>query len=162
MKMKFSGGFTLMEMLVYIFGLTLIMNLAFSAYFRCQKNTSSLRNFSNELLTTLNAGEQWREDVRNAISAPYLSNETDLCIPIASGKIIYTASNGKLWRQDAGHENKIQILKNVKNSIMQKELDSHVPAWKWELELLPSNPAVKPSHSFTFQAVTGFTHEKKS
>jgi Tfp pilus assembly protein PilE len=149
-------GFTLVECLLYFGVLSVIAGLAFCAYFNCQKNTRQLQAFSNQLLRTMHAGERWRAEIRSARGVPFLLDDSKFCIPSETGKVIYSLSDGTLWRQIDEKNSKVEVIKGIKTSVMHLDEDAHIHAWRWELELSPSTKQSKNTYCFTFKAVNNF------
>ncbi len=150
------AGFTLIEMLAYIFVLTIVLAVAYVGLHRCLDNSVALQRSVNDIARTLRIGEQWRADVRAAQSA--VRQETapageTLRLRTAAGEISYRFSGNAVFRR-AGNGPEIRVLDHVKTSAMQSDRRQAVTAWRWELEL--QTRAVKYSHTrplFTFIAV---------
>ena len=140
-------------MLTYIACLTIILTVAYPAYHRFVRGSNNLRRNADDIARALNAGERWRNDVR-AATGPIRATAEQFVIPQRGGEIVYTFSDGVLWRQSADGQ-RIAALRGVKSSTMQLETRQRVTAWRWELELASGQKQVLMRPLFTFQAVTG-------
>jgi hypothetical protein len=132
--------------------LTVVMGLAFSAFYRCHANSRNLRRNTEDIVRTLNAGERWREDVRSAIREPELVGEKAgavLQIPRRNDVVVYSFADGVIWR-NIGPQ-RTAFLKGVQNSVMQADARQQVRGWRWEVELASSKKTIPPL--FTFEAV---------
>ncbi len=145
------GGWSLIEMLVYI---TVFAGLSFGAYralFETITHSRRLQQNTEAIITAVRAGERWRADVRHAVR-PITWNNGSLVIPQRDGEIIYRLAENTLWRTVAGKE--APLLRQVQQSRMAPDQRTHVTAWRWELELLPpTNRPTKIVPLFTFLAV---------
>jgi len=151
--MKRRSGYTLIEVLTYIACLTVILAVAYPTYHRFVRGSNNLRRNADDIARALNAGERWRNDVR-AATGPIRATADQFVIPQRSGEIVYTVSEGVLWRQSSDGQ-RIAALRGVKSSAMQLETRQRVTAWRWELELASGQKQVLMRPLFTFQAVTG-------
>jgi type II secretory pathway component PulJ len=147
-------GFTLIECLVYIAMLAMIGGLTYLTFYRTRDNSRDLGRNADDVARTLQAGERWREDVRQASGRLQLSQVEgvpQLRIPQAQGEVIYFFRESEVVRQAAGHT--APVLTKVKNSTMLADAREKVAAWRWEVELLgrPDRTRIRPL--FSFQAV---------
>jgi hypothetical protein len=147
--MKRTQAYTLIECITYVAVLAIVLNLGFTAYFRCQLNAAHLRRNADDITSALRAGERWRTDIRKAVSSTR-STSGGLVIPQRDGDVTYEVADGTVWRQTT--QSRIAILKQVKNSVMQTEVRGQVHAWRWELELATPQKAVQMRPLFTFEA----------
>jgi len=91
MKMLHPGNFRqrgimLIECMIYVTVLTIILLLAFSIFYQCQTQSVHLRRQTEHVAVTLRFGERWRNEVRNAVAAPYLVEE-DRAISFRPGRL---------------------------------------------------------------------------
>ena len=151
--MKRRGGFMLIEAATYIACLLVILTLAYPAYYRFMRGSKNLRRNADDIARAVNAGERWRNDVR-AASGLVRTSADQFAIPQRNGEVIYTFSDGVLWRQSANGQ-RIAALRGVKSSIMQADARQHVSVLRWELELTSVEKNVLMRPLFSFQAVAG-------
>ena len=139
-------GFTLIEMLVYMVGLTVLLVVAYPAFEKAIRGSRDLQRNADDVLRTIRAGEIWRKDVRAATGAIRVDGDA-LVIPQKSGEVAYRLSDGAVWRGS------MMILNGVKSSTMQPDRRQRVMVWNWEVELASAQkqPAIRPL--FTFEAV---------
>lgn len=139
-------GFTLIEMLVYMVGLTVLLVAAYPALEKMIRSSRDLQRNADDVLRTIRAGELWRRDVR-AASGAIQADGGVLVIPQKSGAVAYRFADGAVWR---GNE---MVLRGVQSSTMQPDRRQRVMVWIWEVELASRQkpPAVRPL--FTFEAV---------
>lgn len=152
-RLKQENGSSLIETLIYCSLLTLILDLSFIVYFQCQANHIQLQTFTNQMVRTLEIGEDWREDVRKASRLPTLAKDGSLKIAQARSQTIYSFSEGTLWRKKDSKE-AIPVLRGIKSLQFVKDNRKFVQAWRCELELLPTGKASKTRRVFTFEAVS--------
>lgn len=148
-------GFFLVEYLIYIAVLAVVMGVAFSAFYRCLDNSRALARNAEDILTTLSAGERWRQDIRRAVATPEIVDEGVLTaceIPTASGRVAYIFADGAVWRKDPEADARL-LLPRVRSSRMVQDQRQHVTAWRWEVELRPKKTNVRLRPLFTFLAV---------
>lgn len=149
-------GIMLTEVLVYAAVFTLIGSLATGAFFRVWDASRRLQTNTDSIIRALQAGEQWRADVRHA-SAALRSFEDDngqhLEIPQPSERIFYHVSTNGIHRRTGENGPWVPLLPRPAHSRMFLDHRQHVTAWRWELELTTGkqNPRTKPR--FTFVAV---------
>src|SRR2546430_1745863 len=94
-------GYLLIEYLIYIAVLAVVMELAFSAFYRCLDNSRDLARNAEDILRVLRVGELWRSDIREAVAAPAITKEGDLTaceIPKAGSLVVYAFADGGIWR----------------------------------------------------------------
>ncbi len=144
-------AFTLIELIVYMAVLAVVLGMATPAFYQCLKRSRDLRRNADDIVRVLRAGERWRADVRSAVAEPVLVGEA-LHIPQQACEIIYTFTDGTVWRHANGGN--APVLKRVKESQMQFDQRTHVSCWRWEIELASPQPVVHIRPLFTFQAAT--------
>jgi len=141
----------LFECLIYIAVLVVVMELSYSAYWRCQDNAKALQQNAADILRALDAGERWRDDVRTARSVSFAGNSLALTRTI--GAIDYYFDQNCVWRRDASSGRVIRVLSDVRLSKMEQDNRRNVTAWRWELELKPHKKSPRLLPLFTFEAV---------
>lgn len=136
-------GFTLIEVLVYLVGLTVVLTAAYPAFEKAIRGSSDLRRNADDIVRAVHAGERWRADVRAATGAIRVE-EGKLVIPHAHGPVTYEFAAHTVWR------NGESFLRDVKSSGMTADRRSRVTVWRWEVELASPRrpPAVRPLFSF--------------
>lgn len=151
-----EGGYLLIECLVYISVLLILLNVGYSAFYRCIENSVALRRNADDIVNALNAGERWRTDLRTAngtIRFEVLAEKRILHLPGARGEVAYQFSTNAVLRR-VGDGPWVRLLAGVKSSSMESDPRPNVVAWRWELELKPRSKKmgrVRPL--FTFVAV---------
>lgn len=134
-----SGGYALMECLVYIGLVTLVVGAAFIAAYRCIDNSAVLRRNAEDIAKALNVGEQWRADIRKASAPIRVLRDPDglmLEIPAPEQARLYWFSHSTLLRR-TGDGPWVPLLNNVKSTDFVADSRHGVSAWRWELELQP-------------------------
>ena len=134
---KESGGYLLIEALVYIGLLFAVMGIGYLAVDRCIDRSMILRRSLDDLSAGLAVGERWRADVRSSTGSLELSstnNEAVLVIPRSSGRISYRFAENAIWRR-IGTGPWSKILSGVKSAEMVKDARDQVVAYRWEVEL---------------------------
>ncbi len=150
-------GISLIECLVYISMWLVITGIAMAVFYKAWDNSKHLRHNADDVVQALHAGEQWRADVRSAISSLENAETGDTAtfrIPTAKGAVVYSFTNGELRRQAAENTHPQVLLAHVKASRMLPDARRHVTAWRWELELQPVQKKPKMLPLFTFESVS--------
>lgn len=152
-----EGAFTLVEVLVYMSVLTVVMGLAFSAFYQCQTNSAHLQRNAQQIARVIRAGEQWRKDIRQSTGVLFQQQDGKplVRLPSSTGEAAYLFNGSNVLRRLPGKENWVIFLERVKNSEMRVDQRKNISVCSWELELLPAkaNSRVKPL--FSFMAVSG-------
>jgi type II secretory pathway pseudopilin PulG len=146
-------GFTLLECLVYFAVFFIIASLALLTYYRAEQDNRQLRRNAEDILRTLQAGEQWRQDIRLASGPPRSEGPEaakELVIPQTNQVVKYVFREGAVWRQ-AGPKSAV-FLPAVARSQMTADKREHVTAWRWEVELQSRQRVVHVRPLFTFEA----------
>ena len=151
---SYGGGYTLIEMLVYMGVAFLILGLSSAAMYRSMDASAGLRRNATDISSTLSAGERWRDDVRHAAGPLHVEKnadgETVLHIPQQHGEIVYGLSTNVVTRQVAAGS-WTPVLEHVKASDFVTDQRGKVLAWRWEVELLPYRKAMTRTRPlFTF------------
>jgi type II secretory pathway component PulJ len=150
-------GYMLIECLIYMALFTVVIGLAFSAFYRFLDHSRDLARNAEDILRTLRVGELWRADIRQAIAPPEIHNEQGLAaceIPQTNGRVAYVFADGAVWRQ-ADETPPKQVLPRVRTCAMAPEQRDGVAFWRWELELQTRKKVVRVHPLFTFEAVPG-------
>ena len=149
-------GFTLIECLIYIAVLGIILNLATHSFFKCLEHSRDLQRNADDIVRAMQAGERWREDIRQATGTPKLTQEDGhktLRVPRGNGEVSYTFTNGKVWRDAGGRPGRQVFLAGVAASEMVADQRERLTAWRWEVELQSRQSATRVRPLFTFLAV---------
>jgi type II secretory pathway pseudopilin PulG len=149
-------AFTLIETLVYMSMLFVILGLGYAAMYRSMDASAGLRRNASDITHALDAGERWRDDIRQATRPIRLENAGDqeilLHIPQANGEVTYRFSNNSVSRRGP-HANWLPALEHVKVSNFISDPRQKVTAWRWEVELQPYRKSLTRLHPlFTFIA----------
>jgi len=136
-------GYLLTEALVYIGLVFVLLGVAYAGLYHFIDNSVVLGRNAQDVSRALHAGERWRQDVRSANSSIKMETSPEgetLRLSGRRGEVSYTAREGALWRRiDQGPW--VRVLKDVKSSLMQADVQPQVTAWRWELELQPQTKA---------------------
>ncbi len=151
------GAFTLIETLVYMSMLILVIALGYAAMYKSMDASTGLRRNAADITQALDAGERWREDVRNAakpLRVEKISNdETLLHIPQANAEVVYRFASNNVSRR-VGNAEWAPALEHVSNSTFAPDPRQQVTAWKWEIEMQPYRKSLtRLAPLFTFLAV---------
>jgi hypothetical protein len=148
-------AFTLVECMAYIALFLLVLGVTLSAYYRMDEHARGLDRNSTDIIRAVQAGEQWREDLRQATAAPRFENEGAIRIPHTNGEVRYSFNETAIFRQGAMEKQPQKLLANVKVSDMKPDVRQRVTAWRWEIELQTqrNNATLRPL--FTFIGVVG-------
>ncbi|MFO1478135.1 MAG: prepilin-type N-terminal cleavage/methylation domain-containing protein [Verrucomicrobiota bacterium] len=152
-------GFTLIEVLMYIFLLALVTGAAGTAFFRSWDASKALARNAENITRTLDAGESWRADIRTAngpIRQEGAHGAEQLRIPTARGDIVYSLVNSEIWRHDPAQPAPVRLLGQVASSRMQPDPRTHVTAWSWDVRLQTRRHTVHTIPQFRFEAVPEF------
>jgi len=152
-----ARGYTLVELLVYISVAFLILGFAYAAMYKSMDASAGIRRNANDISAALNAGEQWREDVRHATAQLRVEkiseNETILHIPQHQSEVAYRFSSNTVARRTGGAD-WVPILEHVEDSDFVTDQRQKALAWRWEVELQSYRKAMTRTRPlFTFIAV---------
>ena len=151
---RLQSGFTLIECLVYCVVLLLVLGLVFATFYRVIENNRDLRRNAGDIVRALQAGEQWREDIRRASGPLQVTGAApgqELAIPQTNGVVKYTFREGSVWRQAGPCA--VEALPAVASSTMQQDARQFVTAWRWEVQLKGRHHVARVTPLFTFEAV---------
>ena len=150
-----AAGFTLIECIVYVAVLGLILGLALLAFYQTEKNHRNLAHNADDILRALRAGEQWRQDIRQATAPPDWSGAgpaLELLISHTNSQVKYVFREGCVWRQVGSRP--VVVLSGVAASKMERDPRQHVTGWRWEVELKGRQRVARMKPLFTFLAVS--------
>ncbi len=148
----------LIDCLIYITLLILLFGLTLSAFLQTLRHSKELERVSVTTVRALQAGEQWREDVRSARGGVRLvepGGTNELRLTTASGEIAYTLRDGAILRRAGAGTNVLwlEVLDGVKVSRFAEDRRKQVTAWSWELELVRRKDGHGMQRVLTFLAV---------
>ena len=144
-----TGGFTLLELMVYMGVLTIIMGVASVFYYGVMAQSRGVTRNVEDVIRAVQAGEKWREDVRSATAPPVLADGV-LRVPRGDSETLYRFSDGQVERK-RGEGTWEPFLLRVAASRVLPDKGKHVTAWRWEVELASRERAgMRPL--FTFKA----------
>ena len=153
-----QAGFMLEECLIYLAVSSVLLGLAFGAFYRVMENAKALRRNAADIARALHAGERWREDIHRATGPLRLVSmdgavEQAFHVPQQSGEVVYYFTGTNIVRRANPDAPWIETLAAVKHSRLVRDPREQVVAWRWEVELNAGRkkPLVRPL--FTFQAV---------
>lgn len=159
-----AAAFLLVECMVYLAISTVLLGLAFAAFYRVMDTEKGLRKNAVDITRALQAGERWREDIHQATGPLKVVSaegtvEQALRIPRPSGEVVYFFTGTNVLRRASPDARWTERLSGVKMSKMNRDARERVVAWRWEVELKAGKkkPLVRPL--FTFVAVSP-TQEK--
>jgi hypothetical protein len=155
---RLQQGISLTECLVYIAVLAVLMSVGGFTVAKAWDQSRALSRSTTDIHRTVNTGERWRADIRAAngqIQAARTGDGETLRIPTAAGTVEYQWAKGELSRRANAQAPWVKILPRVKASHMQREPRGNVIAWRWEVELEPSQKKSRLRPLFTFLAVPG-------
>ena len=161
-------GVTFIEVLVYIVLFSTFMLVAFNAYFSSKNQARSMQWNAIKIIQVMNAGERWRQDIRDAISPPQIiqsslpnpNNPPDK-IELTSLKVIkpsetnwYTFRGDHIFRMSSLLPTQWElVMDKVNSSTMVEEQRGEVAAWLWEVELKAKTTNALTRPLFTFLSV---------
>lgn len=151
-----THGVALLDCIVYLTLLAVIFGFAVAAFLETVSRSTELDYIATSTVQALHAGEQWREDVRQAQAPPQsvvVDGRAELHIRTASGVTSYAVQDSVLRRRTSETAPWAEVLSRVKSSRFSEDRRKHVTAWRWELELETRQDREKSSRVLTFQAV---------
>jgi hypothetical protein len=154
-KMRREAGILLVECLVYIAVFAILLGGATAAFYFCWDHSKALIYTTDDIASSLRAGERWRADVRGAtgkISVETTAAGEVVRIPESGKEIIYRFESGEMRRQIAPENFSQLLLPKVKSSQMKMDARGGVTAWRWELELAQRRKEIHLPLLFTFEA----------
>lgn len=154
---RLRSAFSIIECLVYIGVLAVILNLGGAALFRGLEYNRALQHDADAVTRALQAGEQWRADLRAATAAPQpgeTAGMTTLDIPQRGTIVAYAFRQNAVWRRNGTEGEWRRIIPDVRWSEMSREQRIRTEVWRWEVELKSSGNHTRLRPLFTFLAVT--------
>lgn len=155
-RLRSQRGISLIEMLVYVGILGVIISIGGVTLARAWDQSRAIQRNSDEIVRAVRAGERWRADIRRASGPVRVITDAEgeqVRIPTAAGETVYRfATNAVLFQPRSGAP-EVTLLAKVKSSRMTPERRAKVNAWRWELELQPSQKQTRLRPLFTFEAV---------
>jgi hypothetical protein len=153
------AGITLIEVVAYIGGLTLVTALAFGAFYKYWDQSKLMSRQADDIVRALHAGEQWRDDIRKAIGPIEVEMESGshrLHIPQVDGEVVFLFQAGEMWRYQTNNAREREVrLILAKSSEFIVDSNRYVPSWRWEFELPARQKKARLLPLFTFLAVPG-------
>jgi len=153
-------GYQLIEALIYISVLFAIIGVGYAALYRCIDFSVLLRRNADDITRAVKAGERWRADVRDAAGPARLETLDGvevLRLGPPGKELYYCFRDGSVFRRN-GPGPWVNVLGQVRASVMLPESRGTVAAWRWELELQPqAKGSIKPGRIrplFTFMAAS--------
>jgi hypothetical protein len=143
-------GIMLLETLFYMSILVIVLGCGTALLYQSWGNNITLRRTTDDIISTLNAGELWRADIRSATGQIQTTPEA-VQIPTANGIITYSFATNLVRRESPNQP--ARTLANVKASRMFADSRGQVPAWRWEVELNSNRKKIQLRPLFTFEAV---------
>ncbi len=146
----------LIDCMVYLALFFVITGLALSICYRCWDGSRLVGRIADDISSAANAGERWREDVRQATTPLHMESSTAgqlVTISTTNGPIRYRFSDGAVWRQNGDNAAWLSVLPRVKSSRVTPDNRRRVVAWRWEVELQPRQKYPRMLPLFTFEAV---------
>src|SRR4030095_7757724 len=131
-------GIALLDCIVYMTLLAVILGFAFTAFLDTVSRSTELDYIATSTVQALNAGEQWREDVRHAQSPPQIiaaGERTEMHIRSAAGVTSYAVQDSTLRRRAGEKAPWFDVLTRLKASRFAEDRRKQVTAWRWEVEL---------------------------
>jgi hypothetical protein len=146
----------LLECLVYISVFAILLGGATTVFYFCWDHSDALIYATDDIASSLHAGERWRADVRAATGKVIVKTTAtgeEARIPEGARVVSYRFESGEVRRQVSASGNSQLLLANVRASKMEMDARGAVSAWRWELELLPRRKETHLPLMFTFEAV---------
>jgi hypothetical protein len=159
-----NAGMALMDCLIYLVLLALIFGLSVLAFLEVLRNSTELDRVATMTVRALQAGEQWREDVRAVRGTPRLvetNGVIELRLPTANAEISYAFRDGVVSRRSSNqsaqsaHAAWQEVVRFVESSQFSLDRRQHVTAWRWDLTLQrrPEKQSRQLRRVLTFLAV---------
>lgn len=152
-----TGGYTLIECLVYIVVLLSILAVGFGALNRIWTVSAQIRRESDDLRAVLNAGERWREDIRQSTGAIRSEREGENQVLIvragATNEVQWAFDGGRVLRREGSDSTWVPLLSRVRRSRAGEEVRHDIPTWRWDVEFEPVSKKARFQRAFSFVAV---------
>ena len=144
-----TRGASLLECLVYLGLLFVVIELAFTAYYRTRDSSDRFQKNADSMVSVLHVGEQWRAELRSAVADPEVMGD-ELRIQTAGGWVSYAFRENAIYRRHREGGTWARVLTSVEKSSFHVD-NSAIKSWRWELQL-KSREALRVKPLFTFQA----------
>jgi type II secretory pathway pseudopilin PulG len=151
-------GISLIECLVYIAVLAVIVSIGGFTLAKAWDQSRAIQRNADDIERAIHAGERWRADLRRATGPVRATTDADserITIPTADGEVVYLNTTNEVRLQPKPGAPEIILVPKVKVSHMAPDPREHLTAWRWELELQPSQKSARVRPLFTFEAVPG-------
>ena len=155
MKSRRQQGYLIIEVLIYIGMVFLLLGIGYMAMYRCINNSVALRRNADDITAILHAGEHWRADIRASIGPPRIETsdwEQAIHLPGRDGETLYLYSHEAMFRRH-GEGPWVQVLTNIKSSVVISDASQSTTSLRWELELASRGKPHRIRPLFTFIAV---------
>jgi hypothetical protein len=152
-------GILLIECLVYLGVFAILMGLGMAAFYVCSNHAHAVISATDNIASTLRAGERWRADIRAATGAIHVGTRSEsetVRIPVGGKTIDYRFNSGEVFRRVASSGISQLLLPKVEWSRMTMQQRGGITAWRWELQLKQSRNHTRMPLVFTFEAVQPF------
>ena len=176
--MKLSGtrksinrlrGITYVELLAYMILFAAFLAFAYRVVHVNASESRAIHNNASDIIRVTKAGERWRQDIREAVRSPQVTQSflpnpqtaaekiqiTYLQIVKSSHTIWYAFREGSVYRKDSRQPDHWEVVleENAAISTMASELRGQTVVWRWELALKTKYQDVLTRPIFSFLAV---------
>jgi hypothetical protein len=153
-----TGGRAIMliECLVYMAVFFVVTGLAGAAFYQALETSRHLRRNTGDIALVLEAGENWRAEIRRATGPVRLVDESGvqaLHIPQGAGELVYFHEPGTVSRRRGDSAPWARVLGELKSSRFVRDERQATVSWRWEIELRAELKSVRVRPLFSFQAV---------
>jgi hypothetical protein len=155
MKSPRQQAYLMIEVLIYIGMVFLLLGIGYMAMYRCINNSVALRHNADDITTVLHAGEHWRADIRSSTGPPRIETsdwEQVIHLPGRDAETLYLYSHEAMFRRH-GEGPWVQVLTNIKSSVITADESHATTSLRWELELASRGKPHRIRPLFTFIAV---------
>ena len=149
----------LIEAVVYLSLVFIVAGGASMVALKLTEQSKRLKEKTDLIARTLQVGEIWRKEIREATGPIVLIEEDgfiDLIVPADGDDIVYRYFENSLWRSGSRSEDASFLFSKLQRSEMIQDQRGDVTSWRWELELPSEREVARVKPYFTFQAVQGF------
>ncbi len=170
-SIKGQRGITIIELLAYMILFTAFLAFAYRVVHVNASESRAIHNNASDIIRVTKAGERWRQDIREAVRSPQVTQSflpnpqtaaekiqiTYLQIVKSSHTIWYAFREGSLYRGNDRQSDHWEVVleENAASSTMTSELRGQTVVWRWELELKVTREAALTRPLFSFLAVPG-------
>lgn len=150
-------AYSLIELLVYCSVLLAILTLGYTSLSRFWTLSARMRAHADDLREVLDAGEQWRLDVRTPGARIFSAADGEAQVftiqTDPDHAIDWAFRQGTVLRRDHPNAAWVKRLSRVDQSSMEFERRGDIPTWRWDLELQSRTTKTRFRRPFTFAAV---------